>query len=100
MSYVSTPQAPNGERWFRESATEQNPDGGVWHLGRVHARQTWPIRGTAFCGEEPGVIAVGLHETALCVGVANSRLVCDTCLRLSYLPQKYHQVFLDQLGAT
>lgn len=78
MAYVSTPCAPEGERWFH-SIDRVARNGGIWHLGPVPAGKTWPVA-KARCGYEQGDIAVGSHETALTIGTRGES-ICATCLR-------------------
>ena len=75
MSYISAPNAPDGQRWF----IEIGPLGehvSLYHLGPAPAG--WPA-GRSRCGFLQSEIAIGRHQTALTVS-ANERDICPLCL--------------------
>lgn len=81
MTWISVPDAPPGERWFRAVYPEIEMEG-TWHLGRVHLRgSTWPA-GRTRCGfRQVGPIKIGEQETALSIGT-QERNICRICLTL------------------
>ena len=79
MSWISTPNALEGERWFHSVDPEQETEG-IWHVGPIkkNARKGWPA-GPARCGYAQPDIAVGRHETAESTGTQEEN-ICPICL--------------------
>lgn len=84
MSYLTTPDALEGERWFHSLDPEREIEG-VWHLGPVARGKTWPVR-RARCGYAQPDIAIGRHQTARSIGTQAENIcpICYASLRADY----------------
>ena len=76
-AYTHTPNALDGERWFRALNPETETEG-IWHEGPTRAGKTWPA-GPGRCGYTAPVIDFDWLETSLSIGTATVN-VCPICL--------------------